>query len=315
MNNNNAPKDVFMHLLSMIALYISAGSLITLLFQYINIYFPDALQPVYYSGVAGTIRWAMAALMIIFPIYLAVMNLLNQDYAASPEKKDLKIRKWLVYFTLFAAAIIISTDLVALVYNFLGGELTTRFLLKVLVVATVVGTVFAYYGMALKENLTKNRASLFFTGSVTVVALSVTGGFFTAGSPLNARLYRFDEQRVADLQALQYQVVEYWIQKQALPESLSDLKNDISGFKAPEDPETSLPYEYAVTTTKASAPSFTLCADFNLNSFGDGNVAKVPLTPYYEPYLENWNHSEGRQCFDRTIDPERYQDRLRGMKY
>lgn len=306
---------MFMHLLSMIALYISAGSLIALLFQYINIYFPDALQPVYYSGVAGTIRWAMAALMIIFPIYLVVMKLLNQDYAASPEKKDLKIRKWLVYFTLFVAALIISTDLVTLVYNFLGGELTIRFLLKVLAVATVVGTVFAYYGMSLKENLTPARANMFFAGSVIVVALSVIGGFFTAGSPLKARLYRFDEQRVADLQTLQYQTVDYWIQKQVLPESLADLKNDISGFRAPEDPETNLPYEYQVTTKKASAPSFTLCANFNMSSFGNGNAAKVPLTPYYEPYLENWNHTEGRQCFERTIDPELYQDRLRTMKY
>ena len=305
---------MFMHLLSMIALYISAGSIIALLFQYINIYFPDALQPVYYSGTAGTIRWAMAALMIIFPIYLAVMHFLNRDYATSPEKKELKIRKWLVYFTLFVAALIISTDLVTLVYNFLGGELTARFLLKVLTVAMVIGTVFLYYGMDLKENLTKKRANMFLILTAGFTALSVIGGFFTAGSPLKARLFRFDEQRVADLQTLQYQTVEYWIQKQALPESLTDLDNDITGFRTPEDPETNLPYEYSVTTENASSPSFTLCADFNLASFSGGNVAKVPLTPYYEPYLENWNHSAGRQCFDRTIDPDLYRERIKFPK-
>ena len=204
--NNNAPKDVFMHLLSMIALYISSGSLIAILFQYINLYFPDPLQPIYYSSVAGTIRWTMASLIIIFPIYLAVMNLLNHDYAANPEKRELKIRKWLVYFTLFIAAIIISTDLVTLVYNFLGGDLTARFILKIITVALVVGTVFLYYGADLKGNLTKSRLSLFLIGSVAIVAISIIGGFFTAGSPLKARLYRFDEQRIMDLQNVQYQL-------------------------------------------------------------------------------------------------------------
>lgn len=307
MTNNNTPKDVFMHLLSMIALYISAGSLIALLFQYINIYFPDALQPIYYSGVAGTIRWAMASLMIIFPVYLATTWMLNKEYSDSPEKRELKIRKWLVYFTLFVAAIIVATDLVTLVYNFLGGDLTMRFLLKVLTVGAVIGTVFLYYGMDLKEKLTKSRVTMFFWGSILFVVLSVLGGFFTAGSPLKARLYRFDEQRISDLQNLQYQIVEYWIQKQALPADLNMLKNDLTGYQTPKDPETLLPYEYS-TEGKLT---FSLCGNFNLSSYSGLNIPKDSIAvPYYEPYLQNWDHEAGKQCFSRTIDPELYRDRL-----
>lgn len=311
MNNNNTPKDVFMHLLSMIALYISSGSLIALLFQYINLYFPDALQPIYYSSVAGTIRWAMASLMIIFPIYLGVTHLLNKEYAENPEKRELKIRKWLVYFTLFAAAIIIATDLVTLVYNFLGGELTIRFLLKIITVALIIGTIFLYYGLDLKEKLTKQRLDKFLWGSAIVVLLSIIGGFFTAGSPFKARLYQFDEQRVMDLQNLQYQIVEFWIQKQILPSSLGELKNDLTGYQLPRDSETNLPYEYKLN----GKLSFDLCANFNLASYSALNIGKIPVAmPYYEKYPQNWDHEQGTKCFSRTIDPKLYRERLKPLK-
>jgi len=36
-------------------------------------------------------------------------------------------------------------DLVSLAYNVLGGELTVRFFLKVLVVGVIAGTIFGFY--------------------------------------------------------------------------------------------------------------------------------------------------------------------------
>lgn len=304
--NKNLPKDVFTHLLSIIALYISCIGLITLFFQYINLFFPDALNPIYsYTGIADSIRWAMAALFIVFPVYLFVMKMLDAEYQSSPEKRELKIRKWLVYFTLFAAAVIIIGDLITLVYNFLGGDLTMRFVLKILAILAVIGEIFAYYLMDLRQKLSAEKKRMFLLGTVAVVLVSVIFGFFTAGSPLKARLYRFDEQRVNDLQNLQYQIVEYWIQKQVLPESLGALKNDITGFMAPTDPETNLPYAYKANDKL----SFDLCATFNLSSFAALNVPKSAPIQYYEPYQQNWNHESGEKCFTRTIDPQLYRDR------
>ena len=156
----STPKDVFTHLLSIVALYISAINFIVLLFQYINLSFPDPLEGFYYGGVAGTIRWAMASLIIVYPVYIFVTRFLNQEYREEPEKRELKIRKWLVHLTLFVAAVTIISDLVTLVYNFLGGELGARFLLKVAVVLLVSGIVFLYYLKDLRGTWKKGQLKI-----------------------------------------------------------------------------------------------------------------------------------------------------------
>jgi hypothetical protein len=52
---------------------------------------------------------------------------------------------------LVAAAVLVG-DGITLVYNLLGGELTVRFVLKVLVVAVIAGGAFGYYGASLKAD-------------------------------------------------------------------------------------------------------------------------------------------------------------------
>jgi membrane protein YqaA with SNARE-associated domain len=49
------------------------------------------------------------------------------------------------------AVTILAGDLIALVYNLLGGEFTTRFLLKVATVAVIAGGVFGYYLSDLRQ--------------------------------------------------------------------------------------------------------------------------------------------------------------------
>ena len=84
-------------------------------------------------------------MVIAFPVYLFVSWLLTKAIKKDPDKRSSKVRKWLTYITLFITAGILIGDLITLVYNFLGGDLTTRFILKVFVVAAIAGSVFAYY--------------------------------------------------------------------------------------------------------------------------------------------------------------------------
>ena len=156
MEQKTSPKDVFLHLLAIVTLYVSAASFLTLIYQYANILFPDITSPGGdYYGSYGAIRWAIASLIVIFPVFVITSWQLNKGYTASPSKRNLRIRKWLIYFTLFAAALIIIGDLVALINRFLGGELTIRFIIKVLAVLFVTGNTFFYYFSDLKKHKTE----------------------------------------------------------------------------------------------------------------------------------------------------------------
>ncbi|MBI2097059.1 MAG: hypothetical protein HYT40_02845 [Candidatus Sungbacteria bacterium] len=296
-----SPKNVFLNLVGIIALYISAGSLIALLFQYINYFFPDLLA--YQSLSYGTLRWAIAALLIIFPVYIIASWLLQREYAANPEERERRLRKWIIYFTLFLAAVMVIIDLVALVYFFLEGSITTAFLLKVLAVFLVGGTVFWHYFSEIRRSASAlpGYTKTFAWVAVLIIGAIIIGGFFIAGSPFAERLRKFDERRVSDLQTIQGGIVGYWQKKDVLPATLNDLKDDISGFVAPLDPESGTPYEYRSTGNL----SFELCATFNAPINANTRMAK-PVPAEFGGMGENWDHEAGRQCFLRTIDPQIY---------
>jgi len=148
-----SPKEFFLHLLATVTLYASAISFLVLLFQYINIYFPDPLQNYYSVNSAySAIRYAISTLIVVFPVYIMTERALAKCYEKNPLLLVSRVRKWLVYFTLFVAALIGIGDVILLIFNLLGGELTARFVLKVLAVFFVSGSVFAYYILDMKRH-------------------------------------------------------------------------------------------------------------------------------------------------------------------
>src|SRR3989344_4672855 len=96
-----SPKDIFLQLLAIVTLYGAVAGVLTLLFQFVNLQIPD---PLFYGSVEGArsaIRFAVSSLVIVFPVYLWVMRFLGRAYAVELERKEVRIRKWLIYFTLF----------------------------------------------------------------------------------------------------------------------------------------------------------------------------------------------------------------------
>ena len=90
-------------------------------------------------------RWSIAAVLITFPVFAYVSWYLARDVARHPIKRLSPVRRWLTYLTLFVAATVLICDMTTLLFNVLGGELTTRFVLKVLVAGVIAGGVFGYY--------------------------------------------------------------------------------------------------------------------------------------------------------------------------
>ncbi len=303
----NLPRDLFLHLLAIVTLYWSCISFVTLLWQYINYFFPDILNYGYYSGYLSLIRFSVSSLIIVFPVFILVSWWLNKIYSREYAVRESKIRKWLIYLTLFIASLVIIGDLISIINTLLGGEITIRFILKALSILFVAALVFGYYLDDVRKETPSKLAKPFAWLTSVLALVVIIGAFFLIGTPNAARLMQFDQQKVSDLQNIQSQIVNYWQRKEALPNSLSDLNDAISGYSVPTDPQTKKSYEYIVKD--AASLSFELCATFNKPSQDNTqNILNrpLPMAGIQDSYNQNWDHSSGRICFERTIDKQLY---------
>jgi hypothetical protein len=186
-----------------------------------------------------------------------------------------------------------------------GQELTTGFLLKVLALLIIAGAIFIYYLRDIKAQISPGERKGWRIFAGALVLLSIVFGFAVIGSPADQRARRYDSERVSDLQNIQWQIVNFWQQKEAIPESLVELEDPISGFSVPRDPKTGELYEY----TKTGNLSFELCAVFD-REVQTSNVILAQNSRAFPDSIgkgnESWQHEAGRTCFDRTIDPELY---------
>ncbi len=321
MENNttakNTPKDVFLHLLNILTFYLSIIGFIILYIQYISALFPDPLN-FYYTAIANSVRVSTSIFVVAVPVFILTSWLLAKDLKSIPEKREGRLRKWLIYFTLFVASVTIIVNLIIVVYNFMSGELTIQFFLKTLVVLLVALAVFGYYIWELrrKDAGTSRVPKVLAWTLASVVLVSIVAGFFIIGTPSEQRARRFDEQRVGDLQVLQNQILNYWIQKQSLPVTLNILEDSISGFIVPKDPDSDASYEYVIV----SPLSFELCATFKTSTKDFKASYKGSRAFYVEPvsygsFQQNWDHEAERTCFSRTIDPELYKQKQVPVQY
>ena len=305
-----SPKDFFYWTGAMITLYISVFSLLALLFDYIDTAFPDALSYSYNSDpYSSGIRLAIASLLVLFPVFLVLMRLIRNDIANHTEKKTIWVRRWALVLTLFVAAATMIIDLITLINTYLGGELSMHFVLKVAVVFLVAVGVFMHFLADIWGYWDINpqyARSVGFAAGFLILA-TIASGFFIIGTPGQVRTYRFDDQKVNDLQNIQSQVVSYWQAKNTLPASLGNLNDSIIGFSVPVDPETGASYKYATT----SARTFKLCATFGaITQSTSPTVISRPMAPTAvgsnDLMNANWFHGKGEVCFTRTIDPSFY---------
>lgn len=295
-------REAFFHLLTFASFFTTVISLIVLFFSYINRLFPDpALRDVYYpsSYDMSGIRWSLAAVIVAFPLFLLLSRFLLKEMSAHPEKSWSGIRRWLTYLTLFIAATAIMGDVITLVFQLLEGELTIRFLLKVLVVLVIAGLSFAYYFLSLrmpvekKETKKMHRMFALIGSAITVIA--IVWGIVLAGSPMSERLRKFDERRIEDFNVIRNEAATIVLDQtrherpgerrivNPLPQSLPELQEQAVYQKLEiTDPQTGELYEYRVLNES----TYELCAVFNF-----------PRDHQYDIF---WNHEAGRQCF--TID-------------
>lgn len=299
---NASPWDVFINLLAVIALYASTWAMLELLFSFIEVAFPDPGDS--RIDIGDSIRYGLAVLIIFFPAYGWSWREIEIDLAANPGKRRRWLRTCPIYLTLFLAGMMVLSDLSCAVYYFLTGDLTLRFVFKVAAIAMVGGSAFAFYLQALRREPGPfpRGARIIAYATCAIVTAVVAVGFAITGSPGQARIQRFDSQRVEDLAEIQRSIMNYWKHKRVLPPSLDALNDDLSQFTEPRDPESNHGYQYRAT----SSTSFELCAEFAKSDDNARATARRRAWEIRNGSASNWNHPAGHFCFARTIDPSRY---------
>ena len=145
-------RDAFLYLILFSTLYYGAWNLGSLIFSFIDRAFPDAASGNYAGYLSGDgQRWSTAAIIIAFPVFFFLAQYVGRQIELNPFKRLSPARRWLTYLTLFVASAALLGDITTLIFNVLGGELTVRFTLKVLVVAAIAGSAFAYYLLDLRK--------------------------------------------------------------------------------------------------------------------------------------------------------------------
>ncbi len=330
-NNKLSPKFFFLSLGVLVSLITVITSFLTLIFETLDKKFPDVLNGVYQFGYDSYqyegIRIAIATLIIIFPVFLILSHYWNKNIKSGLSHVDTIVKKWMLYLILFLAAIVAIVDLVTLIQYFLRGEITTRFILKVVATLVTAGIAGKYYLWLLikSENGKKWMHKLFAIVSAVIIIFCIGWSFTVIGSPKMQRAYGLDTRRVNDLQNIQSQVINYYQQKEKIPAKIEDLADPLSYFSLPADPEFEKGRTYTYKPT--GKLTFELCATFSADmpkgwaeySNGGGVIPMysgmgrdVAMTePAMYPYpgtgmSQSWDHGVGEKCFSRTIDPEIY---------
>ena len=284
--NRMAHRDFFLHLTGFITLYWSMIALLTVLFQLVDELFPDVLQQ-NFGNADMPMRWGLSGVIVAFPVFVGVMIFFR--------KKQMKRPNFPIYFTLFVTALTAIVDVAVLIYRLTGGDITWRFVLKIVAVLLVTGSVFAFEMWQLKREsfelkpLVRALTSL----SYLVVLAAIVLGFIVVGSPASQRAVKYDMERINDLRALQYELLNFYDREDTLPSDLSSFRGGIA-----KDPKTDESYEYRTV----DEDTFEICAVFDKDY---EEINSPGYYPYMDPYMERaelFEYKAGRTCFERSID-------------
>lgn len=304
LSRTSSTVDIVINFFSFILLGIVATALGILLFGVVNKFFPDVLDTVNMYTEASTssaIHYAIAALIIGFPLYYFSIRLWFRTFREDEGRTESKLSQWLTYLVLLITAVTIVGDLITVVFTLLQGEITVRFFLKALVILMIAGIVFGFYYLERRKvqyHVDIPRTLFLVFGRIVtgILLLSIALGFFASGSPTTERQRTFDRTRSEHLETLSDCVTNYAKTFGKLPVSLDDIRytSELNYCgNSMQDPETALLYEYRVITPSTEeglmrVGEFELCATFALDFMVSTDLIRVG---------NEWAvHPAGRSC-------------------
>ncbi len=291
------PREAFQYVVMFMALFVSAFSLGAVGFRLIDLALPDpaGMPP---EANRELLRLSVSALAVASPVFAFVARVVRRGVEAQPGSRASRIRLQLTYLTLFVASCVLVGSVTALVYSFLGGELTVRFVLKSLTVAAIAGGAFGYYLRDLRDaerdpreaRATRRRDPVPALGAAAA-ALALVAGLVALGSPTGQRLERLDARRAQDLGAISQAIDRYAATHERLPATLAALQRSSDVQVAITDPVTDTPYSYEA----GAGTTYELCATFE----------RATVDRELRRGRRFSRHAAGRHCFPLRADPDR----------
>lgn len=295
MSNKNNAKFAFWYMLSLVALIFMALSTGQVIFQIINKFIADFSNGYAHSFDSGILKFAISSLIISIPLYYIITHQIEKSLEKKELDKDSGVRRWLTYFILFVSSVVIIVWLIATINSFLGGELTSKFLLKTLTVIVISGLVFSYYLYDIRRDETGKSNNIIKTYLIVSLILtfgSLIAAFFVVESPSEARARRHDYEVLNNFTQIDSTITNYYSEKKVLPENLDQLKGQTPYINAAalKDPKTGANYEYK----KIGDKEYELCATFETDNTLAGDTQDYA-------YTDRWPHASGYQCLHQKV--------------
>jgi hypothetical protein len=147
--------EVFRNILEFGLLTFTLAHLVMLYFGCLDRSFPDPANPQFWNldseeGLSGH-RFSLAAVMVTFPLYLAVAWLAVRQEGSRPPTAATPVRRGFQWLTLLVSGLTILGNLIALLFWYFEGQLHWLTLLKIGVLLTLALSVFSYQALLLRR--------------------------------------------------------------------------------------------------------------------------------------------------------------------
>lgn len=294
--NNNSAKFAFFYILSLIALVFVSISVGMIIFQIINKEILDVLNDYSSRYSDDQIRFGISALVISTPIFYITARQIYKNLFSGGLDKNSGIRKWLTYLILLVAIIVMIGWLVSLLNGFLGGELTTKFILKAMTALIISGAVFSFYFYDIKRDEIQGKKDkvirIYFYASLVIIVAVFVASLLMMDSPQKTRDKKIDAQVVSNFMQIASGVNQYYVNNDRLPNDLNELQNEYSYIidNDLKNPVTNETYTYRIVAEK----EFELCTEFQSANQND------PMDEY--SYEKSWLHDVGYQCLKQKVN-------------
>ncbi len=250
---STAARDALFYALLFVVFGMVAGNTLALYFAQINLWLPNPDEVARYSRVAG-LRWSMAALIVFVPVFWILDRTDRRATASDPARQHGTMRRWLSAIAMLVAVITLLGDALYLIYSWLDGQITPRFLVKSLTVALMALVVLAYFREGRDLPLPRMPLPTAWV-LIAFAVLALVLSFRAVGGPAQGQMEQRDQWRLSDLRHLSEDIhLCPVIDQNNLPETLDPMT-------CASNPARLTGFASSVTYTRIGPTEYMLCTE------------------------------------------------------